>query len=586
MIRKGLAGIFACILTTAAAAAADRAIIVLDASGSMWGQIDGRPKLEIARETLGTVLSGMPGDLELGLMAYGHREKGNCADIELVVPPARGTVDAIVEAAGRMRFLGKTPLSEAVRQAAEALRYGEEKATVIVITDGIETCNADPCALAGELERSGVDFTAHVVGFGLSREEGRQVACLAENTGGRYIQARNASELSQALTVTVAPPPPEPAKPQQVPLPAATVATADEPSIGQSIAVSWTGPGAPNDYVDIVPAGFAETGGELSYAYVDRGSPLEIRAPGKPGSYDIRYVWEGPDRRHVLALARVDVHDSEVALMAPASVPVGQLFDVGWKGPGQPGDYVDIVPAGHAELSGELSYVYVEQGNPARIRAPRDVGAYQLRYLLDAPDGRRLLVSVPLDITEANATLAFPPSVVAGTPIDVSWTGPAGPGDYIDVVPEGHREPSGEIAYSYVENSPDGETVAFKAPGEAGRFQVRYVLEAADGRRVLASEPISVTAASATLRFPEAVETGTEFKVEWTGPGASGDYVDLVPAGHGSPDGEIDYFYVDGEAEKSGTLTAPGEAGDFEVRYVLDAPDGRRVLASVPLAVQ
>ena len=62
---------------TALGLAADRAIIVLDASGSMWGQIDGRPKVEIARETLRTVPQSVPADMELGLMAYGHRRKGD-----------------------------------------------------------------------------------------------------------------------------------------------------------------------------------------------------------------------------------------------------------------------------------------------------------------------------------------------------------------------------------------------------------------------------------------------------------------------------------------------------------------------------
>jgi Ca-activated chloride channel family protein len=196
-----------------------RSIIVLDASGSMWGQIDGRAKLEIAREALGQVLTGIPAETEIGLMAYGHRSKGDCADIELVVPPAAGTGPAITEAANSMKFLGKTPLSDAVRQAAEQLRYTEEKANVILITDGIETCNADPCALGNELEQSGVDFTAHVVGFGLTEEEGRAVACLAENTGGKYIEASDAGTLVEALKTTVVVAEPEPAP---VPEPAPT----------------------------------------------------------------------------------------------------------------------------------------------------------------------------------------------------------------------------------------------------------------------------------------------------------------------------------------------------------------------------
>jgi Ca-activated chloride channel family protein len=192
-----------------------RSIIVLDASGSMWGQIDGRAKLEIAREALGSVLAGLDPATEIGLMAYGHREKGSCEDIELVVPPGEGTAQAIIDAANAMKFLGKTPLTESVRRAAADLRSTEAKATVILITDGIETCEADPCALGAELEASGVHFTAHVVGFGLTEEEGQAVACLAENTGGRYIQASDAGSLVEALktTVVVAEPEPEPAPP-------------------------------------------------------------------------------------------------------------------------------------------------------------------------------------------------------------------------------------------------------------------------------------------------------------------------------------------------------------------------------------
>jgi Ca-activated chloride channel family protein len=199
--------------------AAERAIIVLDASGSMWGQIDGKPKLEIARETLKKVLQTVPADMELGLMAYGHREKGSCEDIELVVPPAAGTAAAISSAADSMKFLGKTPLSAAVKKAAEDLKYTEDKSTVILITDGIETCNADPCALGKELEQSGVDFTAHVVGFGLTAEEGKQVACLAENTGGKYIQAGDEKALEDALKVVVAPPPAPSPPPAPAPAP-------------------------------------------------------------------------------------------------------------------------------------------------------------------------------------------------------------------------------------------------------------------------------------------------------------------------------------------------------------------------------
>ncbi|MBZ0217114.1 MAG: VWA domain-containing protein, partial [Fimbriimonadaceae bacterium] len=191
------------------AVAQERTMIVLDGSGSMWGQIDGKPKLEIARETLRQVLQGVPDSTELGLMAYGHREKGNCNDIELIVSPAQGTAAQIADKVDNLRFLGKTPLSAAVQAAAEEMRYTEDKATVVLITDGIETCGVDVCAIGNQLESLGVDFTAHVVGFGLSAEEGAQVACLAENTGGQYFSANDGESLVEALNETVVAVPPK-----------------------------------------------------------------------------------------------------------------------------------------------------------------------------------------------------------------------------------------------------------------------------------------------------------------------------------------------------------------------------------------
>ncbi|UVK38699.1 VWA domain-containing protein [Mesorhizobium sp. AR10] len=221
--------------------AADRVIIVLDASGSMWAQIDGKPKLEIARESLRTVLQSVPADKEIGFMAYGHREKGSCDDIELIVPPQAGSAGAIATTADSLKFLGKTPLTAAVKQAAEALKYTEDKATVVLITDGLETCGGDPCALGKELEASGIDFTADVVGFGLTADEGKQIACLADNTGGKYIQASDEKALQEALVETVAAPAPapepvpapapapEPAKPEFNFLPTVVLAEGDDP---------------------------------------------------------------------------------------------------------------------------------------------------------------------------------------------------------------------------------------------------------------------------------------------------------------------------------------------------------------------
>jgi Ca-activated chloride channel family protein len=263
------------ILAPPAARAEGRTMIVLDASGSMWGQIEGRTKVEIAREVLGEVLAGVPAESELGLVVYGHRTRGDCGDIEVAVEAAPGTGPAIVDFANRTRFQGKTPLTEAVRIAADALRSTEEKATVILVTDGIETCEADPCALGAELEATGVDFTAHVVGFGLSEDEGRAVACLAEATGGSYLPAADAAQLTDALSRTVAAePPPEPV-PDPVPQPAAL-----EVNLAATAALAE---GAEDLQADIYWELATPSGETVHYTY---GARYETRAD--PGDYVLR----------------------------------------------------------------------------------------------------------------------------------------------------------------------------------------------------------------------------------------------------------------------------------------------------------
>lgn len=91
-----------------------------------------------------------------------------------------------------------------------------------------------------------------------------------------------------------------------------------------------------------------------------------------------------------------------------------------------------------------------------------------------------------------------------------------------------------------------------------------------------------MTLAKATLTAPGSVAKGAKFKVEWTGPKSSGDYVDLVQKGSTVTSGEKSYFYVTSTPE----LTAPAQAGEYEVRYILEAPGGRAVLARIPVSVR
>lgn len=186
------------------APAAEQAILVLDASGSMWKPLQGRSKVEIARDAVDAMLADWDPAVSLGLIAYGHRRRGDCADIELLRSADGFDRAAISQTVRGLNALGMTPITAAVRQAAEELRFTEQRATVILVSDGEETCNADPCALGAELAAQGIDFTAHVIGFDLPEGPAReQLQCLASRTGGRYLDARDAGELTTALETVV-----------------------------------------------------------------------------------------------------------------------------------------------------------------------------------------------------------------------------------------------------------------------------------------------------------------------------------------------------------------------------------------------
>ncbi|MGV8935880.1 MAG: vWA domain-containing protein [Allorhizobium sp.] len=466
-------------LTSVATALADgRTIIVMDGSGSMWGQIDGRAKLEIARETVGTVLGAISPDRELGLMAYGHRRKGSCEDIELMVPAAKGTSAGILDAVNTMRFLGKTPLTEAVRRAAISLRYSEEESTVVLVTDGLETCEADPCALGKELEAGGLKFTAHVVGFGLTKEEGAQVACLAENTGGRYIQASNAKDLTDALNATVNSAPAKP-EPEPAILPQAGLTAPDVAPMGSEIQVGWSV--TETRALDTIEIGAVGESDHMAFVYASSGNPVTIQMPGRTGFFELRYVSRDHD---IVARRPITVIEAPVSLLAPDQAIVGQLVPVKWVGPNAAYDNIRLRRPGEDSYS---SYDYVKDNNPVTLRMPDEPGPYEFAYMLNDREtiATRQITVVPegTDIPPLSASLSAADQSDADSDVQVGWSGPGADGDYILL-----RVPGDESYISYA-NVRGNNPVTLPTPSEPGAYELAYRF--ADERE-LAVRPITI----------------------------------------------------------------------------------------------
>ncbi|MFZ0254689.1 MAG: hypothetical protein WAN46_03350 [Gammaproteobacteria bacterium] len=132
--------------------------------------------------------------------------------------PVGSERSVLVQKLGDINPKGKTPLTESVRLAAAQFQQYEGGASVVVVSDGKETCEGDPCIAAREATGAGVNLRIHVIGFDVTPEETAQLTCIAEEGKGKYFSSSNAEQLVTALSEVekevVAPTPPPPPAPE------------------------------------------------------------------------------------------------------------------------------------------------------------------------------------------------------------------------------------------------------------------------------------------------------------------------------------------------------------------------------------
>jgi Ca-activated chloride channel family protein len=172
----------------AAASEPPTVVVVFDGSGSMWGKLDGerQSKLVMARDALRAGLEGVPPTTRVGVMSFGHRRGGDCQDTETLLPPAALDVERVLGPLERLNPRGRGPLTKALREAAASLGPASAPASVLVVHDGPDNCQLDPCSAIPDLRRAHPKVRIDVVSLGLDADEAQTVACLAKETGGRH----------------------------------------------------------------------------------------------------------------------------------------------------------------------------------------------------------------------------------------------------------------------------------------------------------------------------------------------------------------------------------------------------------------
>ena len=175
-------------------------IFIVDGSNSMWGQVDGVAKIETARLALTNLVNEISNETHVGLMSYGIFSKDSCDDVHLLVLPETNDRKKIIEFVNKLQPKGKTPIAKSLEMAGEQLRrFKGDDNHIVLISDGIESCGGEPCAVAAQLKQKGIDARVHVVGFGVGNEADKQLACIAGAGGGKYFQANSIEGFKEAI---------------------------------------------------------------------------------------------------------------------------------------------------------------------------------------------------------------------------------------------------------------------------------------------------------------------------------------------------------------------------------------------------
>jgi Ca-activated chloride channel family protein len=602
----GLWALSAAAQATPSAPALKDTVLILDASGSMWGQIDGVNKIVIAKDVVEELVRGLSPEQRLGLVAYGHRTEGDCNDIQTLADVGAARAD-VVKAIRGISPKGKTPLTRSVEHAANDLNYTKKAATVILVSDGLENCAGDPCALAKTLEENGLDFTVHVIGFDITVEERKSLQCIAEETGGEFLAADNASELTEAISQVVVAEHVPAEKVASTPVPSSLALKATILSSGPQIQsnLSWT----------VSP----KVGGEVVFSKENTGA---TETELLPGDYVVDVVWTGwkdgtpkkgrmefsikPQQPRVITVP-IDL-ELPVSLEAPAETAEGIAIPVTWSGPDDLNTTINVnlrdhdplrkiyfFPAARARSQAENRADTDGDGDidnddtvTALLGAPTVPGEYEVRYVLNDPVV--ILARRPITVTDSHYELIVPESVPVSTEMEVSWSGPAEPAGVITLT---EKDSPGALNNKMYVRAEAGKPAKLTTPPIAGDYEIRYVMSGGYTtfpgmeRSVQAIAPIRVTDVSASVSGPETAVGGSTIEITWQGPAEDwqDDFISIVEPGAEKYNRDSTGKLVSrsGETLQPAPIRVPAIEGEYEVVYGLQP--GGRIIARSPITI-
>jgi hypothetical protein len=575
-------------------------ILILDASGSMWGQIDKKDKISIAKESMVSIIGNLPDDIEVGLLAYGHNRKGDCKDVQTLMPLKKIDKPQLVSKIKRLNAKGKTPISLAIKKAAEALKSREEETTIILVSDGKETCASDPCEVTRALKESGVKFVLHVVGFDVSEEERTQLQCIADAGGGKYYTARNAEQLGFAVNSVA-----KSEKKENRPASGEGRVWFDNKPVvtvpGGIFTVNFEAAETfhKNAWLGIIPADIPH-GKEVvndrhnfAYEYIDKrldGKAI-LTAPAREGKYDVRLHDSDTNGREIASVGfEVRKQLGEISIDRTDFI-TGEKIEFSFKAPqgisnrAWVGTVPSNIPHGSEEQNDkhDVNYVYLKGNTSGKLSlpAPTIPGRYDLR-MHDTNDHGNEIAHVSFVVEKAIADIWLDKEqYVTGQTIEYNFSAPPGMSKkaWVGVVPSDIAHGSEDlndkhdVNYMYLKGRKEGKLWIY-GPSKPGKWDLR-LHDSNDHGNEIAHASFSVVMATAEMKLEK-----TEFL---TGEMISGNFITseglnkkawigLVPAEipHGSEDKndahDVAYIYLGGKSNGTFNFKGPVKPGKWDLR--------------------
>lgn len=355
-----------------------RAVVVLDSSASMLLPIDGFKKYYLLRKNMQSVMAQPLTEAEIGLVAYGHRRRAACDDVELLRQPEPFDPGRFLRTAFSVRPKGASPVSEALKVAASA--FGSTPGgggKILLMAGAADSCQQDPCAMAADLVAANPQLSIDVLGIGITEVDSKQLSCIASAGHGRMVLATSMDDMEAALREAFAglTAPPLPAL-----VPGKLPASAQSSGLHLSAQLADGGPAWTQAVAWSVRK--AQEGGQPGPVVFEAQSPTAV-ADLPPGVYDVE-ASAGLVRLHQSAEIKADastdlaviLNAGNLRLTASANKPEDKLDDISYTvsrvsdAAGTPAETVTLLrglplplllPAGQYRIVGERGSLRVER---------------------------------------------------------------------------------------------------------------------------------------------------------------------------------------------------------------------------------